>query len=751
MVDFIESIKKELKEESHEYGIVSDDDTRIVIGEGGSIQHLLMPDHFQTVLITGLTSDYSVAAATNELKAYGECTDDVKFTQNNSILLFIKYEDPANAVLALNHQFDSFSDPTVVIRQHRERNRNKFCLKVEWCRRRRRGYGYINFEEDDFISYVCPSFGPFHTKEDALSGIEFYIKQETQSIKFDGIGPHTTEEFVWSQLLANVPYLDEVIDIDKVDIFFIYESPFEETDESYTEQKQCIDENLAKSVARNEYYIDFLCPTAKKVKYTARVYFNDSDTCLKALKGLKDGKGKKYTIELSLSSKVRYSSQIFSVIKESIQELSDHYSKAEEPATIKCEKDRWGNTFVNISANDIDVFTEAKESLSEAEKPEIISLTGNEECTYVSTAYFRKIAKEIQTRNTTLVKINDSSLNVTSITIYGTRKRREITKEEIEMHLRTVMQDGTQCFEINLKEHSPGLMKHLVTKYGTEVTGVADLFEGITATRLDPRRQTLTLFATKDAHRSFVESLKEFKPKDITKQVPPVNTVKTDSIECCVCFEAHNSMIRETFFYRLEYCGHVYCRECIQQQLEPTTVTFPITCAAENCGQLFVWKDFDNLIHNEVLQLRDITSASLKAYVAMNTATVRNCITPDCEMVYLYSESGQRFVCGQCGANICTHCHTTWHEGYDTCSAYKNRDNRDTQLNAWMTKDKTNRKKCPKCDVPIEKNGGCLHVACTQCRSHICWVCLRQFNTPGECYDHLSEKHEGIFGNDNNY
>ena len=336
LVDFIESIKKELKEESHEYGIVSDnDDARIVIGEGGSIQHLLMPDHFRTVMVTGLTSDYSVAAATDELTAYGECTDYVKFTQNNSILLFIKYEDPANAVLALNHQFDSFSDPTIVIKQHRERNRNKFCLRVEWCRRRRRGYGFINFEEDDFISYLCPSFGPFCMKADALSGIKFYIKQETQSIKFDGISQHATEGFVWSRLLAKVPYLDEVIDIDEVDIFFIYEPPFEETDESYTEQKQSIDENLARSVARNEYYIDFFRPRVKNVKYTAMVYFNDSVTCLKALEGLEDEEEEEYTVQLSLSSKVRYSSQIFSVIKESIQELSDHYSKAEEPATNK--------------------------------------------------------------------------------------------------------------------------------------------------------------------------------------------------------------------------------------------------------------------------------------------------------------------------------------------------------------------------------------------------------------------------------
>ena len=33
-------------------------------------------------------------------------------------------------------------------------------------------------------------------------------------------------------------------------------------------------------------------------------------------------------------------------------------------------------------------------------------------------------------------------------------------------------------------------------------------------------------------------------------------------------------------------------------------------------------------------------------------------------------------------------------------------------------------KKCPKCKVDIEKEGGCQYMNCTKCRTEFCWHCL---------------------------
>ncbi|XP_069792248.1 E3 ubiquitin-protein ligase parkin [Narcine bancroftii] len=39
-------------------------------------------------------------------------------------------------------------------------------------------------------------------------------------------------------------------------------------------------------------------------------------------------------------------------------------------------------------------------------------------------------------------------------------------------------------------------------------------------------------------------------------------------------------------------------------------------------------------------------------------------------------------------------------------------------------------KPCPKCQVPVEKNGGCMHMKCprTFCQFHWCWLCGREWN-----------------------
>ena len=50
----------------------------------------------------------------------------------------------------------------------------------------------------------------------------------------------------------------------------------------------------------------------------------------------------------------------------------------------------------------------------------------------------------------------------------------------------------------------------------------------------------------------------------------------------------------------------------------------------------------------------------------------------------------------------------------------------------WIEK---NSKPCPQCKVNIEKNKGCMHMTCRNCKHEFCWICLQNWknHSADEC------------------
>lgn len=53
------------------------------------------------------------------------------------------------------------------------------------------------------------------------------------------------------------------------------------------------------------------------------------------------------------------------------------------------------------------------------------------------------------------------------------------------------------------------------------------------------------------------------------------------------------------------------------------------------------------------------------------------------------------------------------------------RCNNEAESLNWI---QVNTKQCPKCDQPIEKNGGCNHMNCMKCSYQFCWICLKNWD-----------------------
>jgi len=103
---------------------------------------------------------------------------------------------------------------------------------------------------------------------------------------------------------------------------------------------------------------------------------------------------------------------------------------------------------------------------------------------------------------------------------------------------------------------------------------------------------------------------------------------------------------------------------------------------------------------------------------------VRWCPTPGCTNAINFdhasSTSDSAVVQCVCGFQFCFKCH---HEAHApaTCEHMK-MWGKESEVFSWKV---INCRDCPKCNVPVEKNGGCNHMTCQQCKFEWCWVCMR--------------------------
>ena len=100
------------------------------------------------------------------------------------------------------------------------------------------------------------------------------------------------------------------------------------------------------------------------------------------------------------------------------------------------------------------------------------------------------------------------------------------------------------------------------------------------------------------------------------------------------------------------------------------------------------------------------------------------CSTPDCLGV-LTLKSGlgadkTKVTCEDCKKDKCFKCQTDWHQG-KTCQ--QNKADKFYEFNI-----ANGIGYCPKCDAPVEKDGGCPMMHCSRCSYSWCWSCGMRTN-----------------------
>ncbi|CAE8721383.1 unnamed protein product [Polarella glacialis] len=88
-----------------------------------------------------------------------------------------------------------------------------------------------------------------------------------------------------------------------------------------------------------------------------------------------------------------------------------------------------------------------------------------------------------------------------------------------------------------------------------------------------------------------------------------------------------------------------------------------------------------------------------------------------------------------CGTRWCFGCGADAHlpVSCDTVKKWEDKNKDSAGDASWI---KAHAKLCPKCDNPIEKNGGCMHMTCQKpggCGHEFCWICMREWKGHTTC------------------
>ncbi|KAG7094628.1 hypothetical protein E1B28_005452 [Marasmius oreades] len=217
----------------------------------------------------------------------------------------------------------------------------------------------------------------------------------------------------------------------------------------------------------------------------------------------------------------------------------------------------------------------------------------------------------------------------------------------------------------------------------------------------------------------------------------------TSESSCPVCLaEVSNS-------FKLG-CGHEYCTACLRHFLTTDIRDFPVVCVGDEatCGKPISLPTIQKFLTES--QFNTLLETAFSKHIEQNHLTYRYCNTPDCQQIYRCEDPSMadsapitNRQCPSCLAVICMRCHGDAHDGM-TCDERREHFEPPEHVvlnEAWAKR--AGAKRCPSCDVWMEKIEGCNHMSC-KCGAHVCWECMKAF-AQKDIYEHMTVAHGGIY------
>ena len=185
----------------------------------------------------------------------------------------------------------------------------------------------------------------------------------------------------------------------------------------------------------------------------------------------------------------------------------------------------------------------------------------------------------------------------------------------------------------------------------------------------------------------------------------------TDKPSCPVCFN-------EALYPERLRCGHVYCPGCLNNLLTAVVDSkrFPIMCIGnEATCNVPIALPFIRLFLPQYTFKR-LLEAAFVSYLEQNPMEFSYCGTSGCRQTYRRQTSKAiALSCPSCLARTCSSCGVE----HDDTSCEEHHLQLQERLFFKLARSKGYRR-CPQCQVLVEKNGGCDSILC-RCSKYVSW------------------------------
>eukprot|EP00026_Physarum_polycephalum_P004292 Phypoly_transcript_04310.p1 GENE.Phypoly_transcript_04310~~Phypoly_transcript_04310.p1 ORF type:complete len:610 (+),score=129.03 Phypoly_transcript_04310:76-1830(+) len=212
------------------------------------------------------------------------------------------------------------------------------------------------------------------------------------------------------------------------------------------------------------------------------------------------------------------------------------------------------------------------------------------------------------------------------------------------------------------------------------------------------------------------------------------STESTKSQACAICFDEPEDVKDIPTLS----CKHFFCMDCWHAYLaiEVKEKHSLITCPGrdDKGGKC-------KMVVDDVAVLRLLNAeekakyldAMVQSFIDANEA-YKWCPAKECNYAVFVKEFSTEFknesILCKCGHFFCFNCSNEVHlpASCNMVTEWRKKtsggdESVDFQLIATISRP------CPKCNVPVEKNGGCNHMECSRCQYHFCWQCMGKFGS----------------------